>query len=263
MPVKTMKHFLSYSLYIYLLMRLLKISIIAFTAALTCSATLSCGARGSYNKAPVSNTLIELFTSEGCSSCPKADKTVADLQQLYKNELLVLCYHVDYWNHLGWKDVYSSAENTKRQQFYVSAFHLTSAYTPQAVINGTQECVGSDKEKLVAAIKKGALSRGAAKITTTLADRVLGVSITGKSKVSNLVCLVQKIAVSQVMNGENQGRKLEHINLVRDYVSIPPAFNSATFNLPPGFVKENYFIAVLQQDDKTGAIASWSIEAIN
>lgn len=222
----------------------------------------SCSAKDNAGTKPSGNTLIELFTSEGCSSCPKADKTVAELQQQYKDNLLVLCYHVDYWNYLGWKDLFGSANNTERQQHYANAFHLNSAYTPEAVINGREECVGSDKTKLTAAILKSQQPAGTLTVSTQFANTTLGVTIGGKRDQTAIVCLVQKQASSQVQRGENEGKKLEHINIVRDFVSIPARFNSSTFDLPPGFKKEDYFIAILLQDGKTLAISSWVTGAI-
>lgn len=232
------------------------------TLTITCSLGIcvtasSCMAKDNANSKPIGNTLIELFTSEGCSSCPKADKTVAELQKQYKENLLVLCYHVDYWNYLGWKDLYSSANNTERQQHYANAFHLNSAYTPEAVINGREEYVGSDKARLTAAILKSKQPAGTLTVSTQFANNTLGVTIGGKRDQTAIVCLVQKQASSQVNRGENEGKKLEHINIVRDFVSIPARFNSSTFDLPRGFKKEDYFIAILLQDDKTLAISSW------
>lgn len=222
----------------------------------------SCQAKDKPATKPSGNTLVELFTSEGCSSCPKADKTVAELQQQYKDNLLVLCYHVDYWNYLGWKDLYGSANNTERQQRYANAFHLNSAYTPEAVINGREECVGSDKTKLTAAILKSHQPAGTLTVSTQFANNTLGVTIGGQRDQTAIICLVQKHASSQVNRGENEGKKLEHINIVRDFISIPARFNSTTFTLPPGFKKEDYFIAVLLQDEKTLSISSWATGAI-
>src|ERR1700733_12538487 len=78
--------------------------------------------------------VVELFTSEGCSSCPPADEVLAKIATEYKDYVYVLGFHVDYWDRLGWKDVYSSADYTRRQQEYARAFKLSSIYTPEAVV---------------------------------------------------------------------------------------------------------------------------------
>src|ERR1700755_2161390 len=96
----------------------------------------------------------ELFTSEGCSSCPPADALVAAVQKEEKDQpVYILAFHVDYWDRLGWKDAFSSADYTARQKQYAQWLKLPQYYTPQAVINGTTECVGSEEANLRNAIK--------------------------------------------------------------------------------------------------------------
>src|SRR6187549_315711 len=99
--------------------------------------------------------LIELFTSEGCSSCPAADDVIEEIQKKYSDKnVLVLGYHVDYWNKLGWKDIFSDASFTQRQEYYSNIFRLNNIYTPQAIINGKKEFLGSDKSKLISSIEE-------------------------------------------------------------------------------------------------------------
>lgn len=104
---------------------------------------------------PVSSgfAVVELFTSEGCSSCPPADEAVADIQKEYPDNVYVLGFHVDYWDYLGWKDEFSKAAFTKRQQDYASHFSLSSIYTPQVIVNGEKEFVGSNYNKLKTAVE--------------------------------------------------------------------------------------------------------------
>src|SRR5438270_9575711 len=92
--------------------------------------------------------VIELFTSEGCSSCPAAEKLVASVAAENLTSVFILAYHVDYWNRLGWKDGFSNAAYTARQTRYAEVFNLPSAYTPQIVVNGKTEFVGSNAIKL-------------------------------------------------------------------------------------------------------------------
>src|ERR1700744_5694418 len=90
------------------------------------------------SKAPV---IVELFTSEGCSSCPPADVLLAKLPKAFGDvEIIPLSEHVDYWNHLGWKDRFSAPLFTERQQDYGRTFHMESVYTPEIVVNGQFEC---------------------------------------------------------------------------------------------------------------------------
>ncbi len=208
-----------------------------------------------------SRSVIELFTSEGCSSCPAADKLVAEIQQNH-TDVLVLCYHVDYWNHLGWKDTYSSAKNTARQRYYTGIFKLDGAYTPQAVINGEQECVGSDKGTLLHAINNKALSATSdLRINAIIKGKSIEVNCTAEKTDNNIVvCLVQKQASTHVKNGENEGRILNHINLVRDFKIATG--KQISFELPEGVDKSNIFVAALLQDKKTGNISGYNTSEI-
>src|ERR1700759_1790171 len=101
---------------------------------------------------PEGFALVELFTSEGCSSCPPADEAVGRLNGWKKN-VYILSFHVDYWNYLGWKDMFSNSAYSARQQNYGDLFHLNSIYTPQIVVNGNVQFVGSDETKLRATIE--------------------------------------------------------------------------------------------------------------
>ena len=237
----------------------------------TLAITLCCAMLCSYRQASAqmitsANTqgfeLVELFTSEGCSSCPKADRVVAELQDKYRDRnMLVLGYHVDYWDYLGWKDVFSSGMNTLRQQYYTQILHLSSTYTPQAVVNGQYEMIGSDKEKIIAA-----LSRPSAVSPVTV--QIDNISIKGKqlmiqtnlgnvSKGDVLIyCLVQRKAETKVKNGENGGHTLQHINIVRKFGQIPAenGTNKLSLELSEQINKDAFFVAAFIQERSTGKI---------
>src|SRR6187551_1483077 len=107
------------------------------------------------NKGNGGFALVELFTSEGCSSCPAADEVLEEIQKKYNDKnVLVLSYHVDYWDKLGWKDIFSDPSFTQRQEYYSNIFRLNSIYTPQVVVNGRKEFLGSDKSKIISSIEE-------------------------------------------------------------------------------------------------------------
>lgn len=180
--------------------------------------------------------VIELFTSEGCSSCPPADKVLADLQAEYPGKVFALGFHVDYWDRLGWKDRFSSADYTRRQNDYARLFALNSPYTPQAVVNGTAQVVGSEKDRLEAlvhdALQTGndAVLEGQATADGpgrwkvhyhTNLPSANGHTTEDRSQAYNVMnaALVQRSAQTDVKGGENNGNALTHINIVRAFAS--------------------------------------------
>jgi hypothetical protein len=166
--------------------------------------------------------LVELFTSEGCSSCPPADATLARLHQAQPVpgvRLLVLSEHVDYWNSLGWRDPFSSAEFSARQGRYGERI-----YTPQAIVDGKFDVLGSDEEGIVRAAKGAALEpHGTLAVTRASgAHRVhLAASALpphGPSQV--MLAVVEDGLVTKVARGENAGRTLSHTAVVRALASV-------------------------------------------
>jgi len=163
--------------------------------------------------------VVELFTSEGCSSCPSADAAVARLLAKNNDQVYVLAYHVDYWNKLGWKDSFSKAEYSQRQSGYAAQFKLNSIYTPQIVVNGSSEFVGSDERKLKSTVEKNIVEASPSDLsitTTKTSERVdVEYSITGNEEVILNLALVQPQATTVVKRGENDGKTLHHVNIVR------------------------------------------------
>jgi len=208
--------------------------------------------------------VIELFTSEGCSSCPPADELLEKMNKEYTGkDVLVLAYHVDYWNRLGWKDNFSSAANTERQNYYANIFRSNSVYTPQAVVNGAIEFTGSDRSKMINAIdrskkmnKKIALNALTNNNNKVIVDYKINDQLADESII---IALVQKKATTDVKRGENGGRKLNHINIVRQF-QFAKNNSSMEFQLPGE--KNNFFIAALLQNDKSGFIEGYSIAEI-
>jgi hypothetical protein len=214
--------------------------------------------------------LIELYTSEGCSSCPPADKLVAKIAQDYKDkEVYVLAYHVDYWNRLGWKDVFSSPQYSARQKEYSSYLNLDGVYTPQAIVNGRTEFVGSDESKMRNVIQQD-LAKNA---PTTIALTNVSVSgnkarlqyhVTGAQSNSTLmVAVIQKHAQTQVKAGENSGRMLPHINIVQKLqtISLKNDAGNTEISLPDGFNAKDWGIICFVQNSRNGEIQA-AIKAV-
>lgn len=168
-------------------------------------------------------TVVELFTSEGCSSCPPADALLAELAR--RPEVLALSWHVDYWDRLGWKDPYSSAAATARQRDYARTRGSGEVYTPQIVVDGHWQAVGSDRGAVEEAI--GAARRhttAALPVTLTLDPGKRARVMIGASRdaVTGRVVLVayDRRHVDTVSGGENDGRTLAHVDVVSGIAEI-------------------------------------------
>ena len=162
--------------------------------------------------------VVELFTSEGCSSCPAADDAVAKLLAKNIKNVFILSYHVDYWNRLGWKDEFSDHKFSERQQQYSRSLSLEGVYTPQVVVNGTAQFVGSNEGALNNAVKNG-ISNGTRSNLTISAERkrntaIIMYNIKGNETVLLNTAVVLPAADTKVKRGENGGRTLHHVNIV-------------------------------------------------
>jgi len=169
--------------------------------------------------------LVELFTSEGCSSCPPADKALTFLQTQQPVSgagIITLAYHVDYWDRLGWKDRFSSAEYSQRQNDYSQRFTLDSIYTPQMIVDGTTEFVGSNLEKATGSIA-GAATLDKAGVTAAVENgniRVIIEKIQDHEAATVYLAVAEDRIATDVKSGENRGRRLEHSSVVRELQSI-------------------------------------------
>lgn len=202
--------------------------------------------------------LVELFTSEGCSSCPPADELAIQLSNEYPDNVYFLSYHVDYWNYLGWKDRFSSAAYTEKQKEYATAFNLNSIYTPQAVVNGKKEFVGSDQTRLRKTIMEEMKSK-------PVIDLSIGTKLTGNNilvsyktllsdKYMLNVALVQLHAETAVKKGENNGRYLKHINVVREFHTASlsqKAEGQLDLKIPEGLSESEIKVIAFIQDKST------------
>jgi len=207
--------------------------------------------------------VIELFTSEGCSSCPAADELVADIQKENPDkQIYVLAFHVDYWDRQGWKDRFSDHQFTERQQLYSGWLKLETIYTPQVVINGATEYVGSDAPHILKAVSSG-LGHDPAN------NLIVDCGIVGKRLTINyratatekgdevLLALVQRSAQSAVRGGENAGRSLSHVQIVRQLVHAKPdSKQPVTIDLPPDFNPKEWQLIGLVQNSHNGHITA-------
>lgn len=214
--------------------------------------------------------VLELFTSEGCSSCPPADELLERIQKEAGNKpVYVLAYHVDYWDRLGWKDAFSNAVFSKRQYWYNSKF-TTQVYTPQLILNGQNEFVGSDEQQIRNTISK-ALEGTRDTSLTLRADQGTGqlqvsYRVTKHQGDQLLIALVEKQAVSQVKAGENEGRTLRHAQIVHSLSTYKiPANGQGTekLALPKNYDKKNWEVIAFIQNPKNGEILSADRATIN
>jgi len=217
-----------------------------------------------------SPVLVELFTSEGCSSCPPADKLLQQLdsQPFPGTQLIVLSEHVDYWNHIGWTDPYSGAAFSKRQSAYGNSLRLDSVYTPQMVVDGKDEFVGNSSTDARKFIDLAAASEkipvrisGATLEHNVLRAHVETGSLPGaKNRADVFVVVALNHAESDVARGENAGRRLTHVAVVRNLVKVGSVESGKVFsqevsiNLPPGTDKANLRLVAFLQEPGPGRV---------
>ncbi len=213
--------------------------------------------------------IIELFTSEGCSSCPPADKLINDIAAKAKMDstnIFVLSEHVDYWNKIGWVDPFSSPFYSQRQTWYAKRFGEGNVYTPQVVVNGIFSFVGSDHQKLTKAIEEGLRATefsypiGISGNKSDIGNYNYDLGRTSKKYLLNCV-LVQKQANSNVTSGENNGRLLFHTNVVKEWVikENPPVTGNIQFKKTEGLTRDEFSIIAFIQDKDTREIVSAGI----
>ena len=171
--------------------------------------------------------LVELFTSEGCSSCPPADRVLAKLeseQSIENTNVITLAFHVDYWNYLGWKDEFSDAEFSRRQADYVRSMRLRSSYTPQMIVDGQAQFTGSNQTKAYSEIEKARLADKAAIEINYDAKKSLAKLEIKKIKLPEdseiLVAVAEDDLETIVERGENRGKNLKHSSIVRKFLRV-------------------------------------------
>jgi hypothetical protein len=188
--------------------------------------------------------VVELFTSEGCSSCPPADRLLLDFAERSDDRLYPLAFHVDYWNRLGWTDPFSDEAYSQRQRAYARVIGSGRVYTPQMIVNGRTEFVGSRQAQAEQALQR-ALERTAPAtidLTGSLEGRTVEIAYAVEGAPEGTVlnlALVQRRAEQDVPRGENAGRTLYHANVVRVFETVSGGAGVQRLNLPRGLRAED------------------------
>jgi hypothetical protein len=168
-----------------------------------------------------SRVVVELFTSQGCSSCPAADKLLAELSK--DPTILPISLSVDYWDYLGWKDTLALPGHVKRQRAYAGARGDRAVYTPQAVVNGTSHVLGSDRQAIERAVK-AAREKSQVPVKVSVADGKVNVEIAaGKQPVQSAevwLCPLTKAVPVDIGRGENRGQSIVYTNVVRGWIKL-------------------------------------------
>ncbi len=216
--------------------------------------------------------VVELFTSQGCSSCPPADKLLRALadQPIDGVEIIPLSWHVDYWNRLGWTDPYSSETATARQQAYARDLSARGLYTPQMVVDGRAEFVGSDRSRAHGVIKNaGNQKKYPLELTLEKTGEIVSVKASADIGVDTtawnvLAILAENEISTDVKRGENSGRELHHTAVVRDSVAMKQRA-SAEWNGALTIPDDSNALAVvvLAQDARGRTVAVARVEIAN
>jgi hypothetical protein len=203
-------------------------------------------------KAPV---LVELFTSEGCSSCPPADALLERLDQtqpIAGAEVIALSEHVDYWNHIGWADPYSSAMFSRRQEQYARRFRTDGPYTPQMIVDGTAEFVGGDARKAeleiqVASRRPKASVRFLPSPDSTSVMLEIAPLPVGAHKAEVYIAYAADSGISDVLRGENRGRRLHHVSIAKEIKKVGIVDERTGFHAQFHVEKGSRLIAFVQE----------------
>ena len=166
-------------------------------------------------------TVVELFTSQGCSSCPPADALLGRLAK--EKGILALSFHVDYWDYIGWRDPYAQATYTKRQKHYAENFRKSFVYTPQMVVHGVSETMGSDESRVRALVAKAEQAPDVPIKLKRREDGSLDVTISSSAQPAHAavwLAIFDSAHKTSVKRGENRGRVVENFNVVRHFEKI-------------------------------------------
>lgn len=206
--------------------------------------------------------LMELFTSQGCNSCPSADALLGKYAEKDDSNIIPIAFHVDYWNRLGWTDSFSNHQYALRQEKYDADYLHADVYTPQLIINGEKEMLGSDKSEIKKAVSNALNETPSVKIAIkniSENDRSINVVYTLDGNISNATLytvLIQHTAFTHIKAGENNGVKLMNYNVARDFNSIAAtASGNTNLLLPPGIDSKEFSVVLFVQNNISGKIS--------
>lgn len=198
--------------------------------------------------------VVELFTSQGCSSCPPADELLREMRRdpVLQKGVIPIAFHVDYWDYLGWRDPFSSRAWSERQEQYVQTMGLESAYTPQAVINGSRQMVGSNARAVYAAIEEESHRKPSATVGLEFeGDTAIVKANPSRPKRDLLVIVYENGVTTRIGRGENAGRTLVNDAIVRRLVRFPidgPSEQRVELKIERSWNRHNLGVAALVQD---------------
>lgn len=231
----------------------------AIPFALTFGAVLSAFSVGAHAGGP--KVVLELFTSQGCSSCPPADKLLSTYA--HRDDVIALSFSVDIWDYLGWKDTLASHENTERQRDYARKFGDSQVYTPQMIVNGASHLVGSHAGTIDKAIRESELAGGLpVPVSIALSDDAVNIEVGAAGgpwpmRGTLWLVLFDKYRTVEIGRGENSGRTITYTNVVRKMQRLQMWKGKAiSLSLPQAELYEsgaNGCAVLLQTDAQGGA----------
>lgn len=207
--------------------------------------------------------VLELFTSQGCSSCPPADALLAEYAAAHNEYIIPLSFHVDYWNRLGWVDPFSNKAYSERQQWYSAHLPKGSIYTPQLIVNGKGEAVGNNRKTVSNLVQNELLIQNKETISVTdIAIEKNALSFhyrstnTTKNEIVN-IALIQKQVTTPIKAGENKGVTITNHNIVRSFTTLPiNNEGSGSINLPAQFKSSEYALVLYIQNKNDLSIST-------
>jgi hypothetical protein len=220
------------------------------------ASTLLAGQLGAAQAQEAPLAVVELFTSQGCSSCPPADKVLGELAT--RHDVVALTFPVDYWDYLGWRDTLGSAANSRRQRDYAENRGDRAVYTPQVVVNGDAHVVGSDRAALSRALSASAPFP--ARVTMTRQGELVEIAIDGtlpagmKAASVSLLAIAPPVSVD-IARGENRGRRITYTNVVQDMHAVGMwEGGKVVFRLPVSEMRKTKAsgCAILVQEENRG-----------